>query len=343
MFIIEKLKPIWLILIFGIIISNFMLYQTTMGAAILPEQSQYVVLGSMLDLIIILPLSIMLYRNNFSVKTTIVLAALGCIAARFLIPTSLLEPYEAITWIGIIIEGFIFLFELLLIITFVRYMPKIIKEVKQSQLPVLFSFAQSLARYVKNNLIIQIICAELLMFYYALASWRSPMPNGITMYKKSNFIALQVMLIHAIIVETLGVHYWLHDKAPLLSIILLVLNIYSILFFLGDMQALRLNPIYATNNSIYISLGLMKRTEINYTNIEAIIEEPEILQKKLSKNTVDFIIRDFEKVYPDIILKMKKPQKVTLFMGREKEFDFVAIKSDHPEQLKQLIEVNTMK
>ena len=200
-----------------------------------------------------------------------------------------------------------------------------------------------MARYVKYNLIIQIIRAELLVFYYAISSWRSPIPNGITVYKKSSFIALQVMLIHAIIVTTLRIHYWLHDKAPLLSIILLVLNIYSLLFFLGDMQALRLNPIYATNNSIYISLGLMKRTEIHYTNIEAIIDEPEILQKKLSKNTVDFMIRDFEKVYPDIILKMKKPQKVTLFMGREKEFDFVAIRSDYPEQLKQLIEVNTMK
>lgn len=320
-----------------------MLYQTTMGAAILPEQSQNVVIGSMLDLIVLLPLSVMLYRNKFSVKTTVVIAALGCIATRFLIPTSLLEPYEAITWIGLIIEGIIFLFELLLIITFVRYMPKIIKEVKESQLPVLFSFAQSLARYVKNNQIIRMICAELLVFYYAIASWKSPLPNGITVYKKSNFIAFQVMMIHAIIVETLGVHYWLHDKAPLLSIILLVLNIYSIFFFLGDLQALRLNPIYATNNSIYISLGLIKRTEINYTSIEAIIEEPEILQKKLSKNTADFVIRDFEKVYPDIILKMKKPQKVTLFMGIEKEFDFVAIKSDHPEQLKQLIEVNTMK
>lgn len=340
MLIIEKLKPIWLILIFGIIISNFMLYQTTMGATILPEQSQYVVLGSLIDFTILLPLSIMLYRKKFTVKTSIVLAALGCIAVRFLIPTSLLEPYEAVTWIGITIEAAIFAFELLLIITFVRYMPKIIKEVKQSQLPVLFSFAQSLARYVKDNLIIRIICSELLMVYYAVASWRVPMPTGVTMYKKSNFIAFQVMMIHAIIVETLGVHYWLHEKALLLSILLLVLNIYSIIYFLADLQALRLNPIYTTNKSIYISLGLMKRAEISYTNIEAIIEEPEILQKKLSKNTADFVIRDFEKVYPDIILKMKNPQKVTLFMGLEKEFDFIAIKSDNPDELKQLIQVN---
>lgn len=317
-----------------------MLYQTSVGALILPEssQSQYVVLGSLLDFIILLPLSIMLYRNQFTVKSSIILAALGCILIRFLIPPTLLQPYETITWIGIIIEGCILGFELLLIITFVRYMPKIIKDVKQSQLPVLFSFSHSVARYVQNIQLIKILCSELLMFYYAIASWRTPAPIGITMYKKSSFIAFQVMMIHAVVIETLGVHYWLHAKAPLLSIILLVLNIYTVLFFLADLQALRLNPIHVTNESIYVSFGLMKRAEINFTNIEDIIEDPKILQNKLPKNTADFIARDFEEVYPDLLLKMKNPQKVTLFMGMEKEFDFIAIKSDAPNELKQLLQ-----
>jgi hypothetical protein len=337
MFSIQKLKPLWLFLIIGILTSNYMLYQTSVGAQILPETSQYVVLGSLLDFIIFLPLSIMLYRNQFTVKSSIILAALGCILIRFLIPPTLLLPYETITWVGIVIEGCIIGFELLLIITFVRYMPKIIKEVKQSQLPALFSFSHSVARYVQNNQIIKMLCSELLMFYYAVASWKTPAPTGITMYKKSSFIAFQVMMIHAIVIETLGVHYWLHAKAPLLSIILLVINIYTVLFLLADLQALRLNPVHVTNEAMYISLGLMKRAEINFANIEAIIEDPEILQKKLSKNTAEFIARDFEEVYPDLLLKMKKPQKMTLFMGMEKEYDFIAIKSDAPAELKQRI------
>lgn len=339
---IQKLKPLWLFLILGILISNYTLYNTSFGEQILPEpsQSQYVVLGSLLDFIVLLPLSIMLYRNQFSVRQSIILAALGCILIRFLIPPTLLQPFESITWIGILIEVCIFSFELLLIVTLVRYMPKIIKEVKQSQPPVLFSFSHAVAHYVQNNQLIKILCSELLMFYYAILSWRKPVPTGITMHKKSSYIAFQVMMIHAIVIETIGLHYWLHAKSPLLSIILLVINIYTVLFFLADLQALRLNPLYITNETLYVSLGIMKRTEIKFANIEAIIEDPQILQKKSSKNTAEFIARDFEEVYPDFILKMKNPQKVTHIMGFEKEFDYIAIKSDDPVEMKKHIQSN---
>lgn len=342
LYVIEKLKPIWLLLIVLLVSSNFLLYQTAIGSTILPEDTQYVVLGSLLDFILFLPLFIMLYRKKFSVKSCVLLAAFGCILIRFLIPPTMLEPYVTVTWTGLLVEGCIIVFELYLIITFVRYMPTIVRETKRSKLPMLYSFSNAVTEYVRSNPIIQMICSELLMFYYAIGSWKRVAPSGITMYKKSSFIAFQVMMIHAIVVETLGVHYWLHAKAPIVSILLLVLNVYSILFFLADLQALRLNPIHFTNESFFISLGLMKRAKIDYTNIESLIEDPEILQRKLSKNTIDFVIRDFEKVYPDIILKMKSPQKVSLFMGIEKEYEFVAIKCDTPLELKKQIQTFMM-
>ena len=95
MYVIEKLKPLWALLILLLLISNFMLYQTSTGATILPEDTQYVVLGSMLDFILILPLFIMLYRKKFSIKSSILFASLGCILIRFIIPSSMLEPYES--------------------------------------------------------------------------------------------------------------------------------------------------------------------------------------------------------------------------------------------------------
>lgn len=342
LYVIGKFKPIWLILIIFLLSSNFLLYQTAVGSTILPEDTQYVVLGSLLDFILFLPLFIMLYRKKFSIKSCVVFAAFGCILIRFLIPATMLEPYVTVTWIGLLVEGCIIVFELFLIITFVRFMPTIVKETKQSKLPLLFSLSNAVNNHVRHNPILQMICSELLMFYYAMGSWKRIAPDGITLYKKSSFIAFQIMMIHAIVVETLGVHYWLHAKAPIASILLLLLNMYSIIFFLADLQALRLNPIHRTNESFYISLGLMKRAKIDYANIEAIIEDPEILQKKLSKTTVDFVIRDFEKVYPDLILKMKSPQKVALFMGIEKEYEFVAIKSDAPLELKEQIQTFMM-
>ena len=337
---IEKAKPIWLLMLVGIFTGNFLLYQTSFGLTIMPEETQYVVLGSLLDLVILAPLFTMLYLNKFTLKTTIALSALGCVLLRFLIPSSLLEPFETITWIGILAEGSLVLLELLLIVAFVRYMPKITADVKKSPLPVVFSFSQAVDRYVRTHPIIQVVCSESLMFYYAFASWKKAPRSGITLYKKSSYIALQIMMIHAIVIETIGIHYWLHDKAPILSIILLLLNIYSVIFFLADIQALRLNPIHSDKDAVYLSLGLMKRAQIDCSNVESIIEDASFLEQKLSKDTIDFAVRDFEKVYPDFILKMKTPQKVVLFMGIEKEYNFVAIKSDSPSELKELFKEN---
>ncbi|MGG2092667.1 beta-carotene 15,15'-monooxygenase [Bacillus sp. S13(2024)] len=337
MYVIKRGKYIWLLLLFAILCSNYMLYHTHIGNNLLPPETNIVVLGSLLDLIIMLPLFFMLYSKKFSVKTAIILSATGCILARFLIPNQFLEPFTAITWAGIVVEAALIIFEVILIVTFVRYMPKIIRKVKMSTLPVIFSFPHAVDEYIKKNSIIHVICSEAMMFYYAFFSWKKTPLTGITLYKNSSYIAFQIMMIHAIVIETLGFHWWLHDKSMVISIILLVLNIYSIIFFLADIQAIRLNPIYINNGSMFLSLGLLKRTEIQFENIECMIENSAILESKLSKDTIDFIVRDFEKVYPHMILKMKKPVKVTLFMGIQKEYSQIAIRSDNPAQLKEII------
>ncbi|WP_433956729.1 beta-carotene 15,15'-monooxygenase [Cytobacillus horneckiae] len=335
--VIEKGKYIWLLMFFAILLSNYMLYQTNIGNSLLPAKTNGVVLGSLIDLVIMLPLFFMLYRRKFTVKTAVFLCAAGCILAKFLIPNPLLEPYAVITWAGIAIEAAIILVELTLIVAFVRYMPKILQRVKLSALPLVFSFPKAIDEYVKKNPIIHIICSEMLMFYYAFLSWKRKPSEGITLYKNSSYIAFQVMLIHAIVIETLGIHWWLHDKSMIVSIILLVLNIYSVIFFVADIQAVRLNPLHINDKSMFLSLGLMKRVEIQFENIESINEDPVTLKEKLSNDTIDFMARDLEKVYPDYILKMKQPVKVTLFMGIQKEYSNIAIRTDNSLQLKDIL------
>ncbi|WHY58594.1 beta-carotene 15,15'-monooxygenase [Peribacillus simplex] len=337
MVLIKKGKSVWLLMIGLILCSNFAIYNTNVGNGILPAETNGIVLGSLLDLVILLPILFMLYKRKFTIKMGILLSATGCFLARFLIPNDLLEPFAAVTWAGIAIEAALIVFEVLLIVTFVRYLPKIVGKVSSSNLPVIFSFPQAVNLYVKKNPIIHMICSEALMLYYAFFSWKKTPPPGMTLYKNSSYIAFQIMMIHAIVIETLGIHLWLHEKSTILSLILLVLNIYSVVYFLADIQTTRLNPLYMNDQTMFISLGLLKRAEIQFENIELIIEDPEILEKKIPKDTIDFIVHDFAKVYPDMILYIKKPVKVTLFMGIQKEYSKIAIRSDSPSELKHVI------
>lgn len=337
MYVIERGKYVWLFMLVVVLCSNYMLYNTNIGNNLLPPETNAVVLGSLLDLVIMSPFFFMMYSKKFSVKTAIILSAVGCIIARLLIPNHLLEPFAVFIWAGIAVEAALIIFEFILIVSLVRYMPKIVRRVKMSGLPLVFSFPHIIDEYVKKNPMIHMICSEAMMFYYAFFSWKKTPPTGITLYKSSSYIAFQMMMIHAIVIETLGFHWWLHDKSIVISIILLVLNIYSVIFFLADIQAIRLNPIYINKESMFLSLGLLKRIEIQFENIECIIEDSAVLEGKLSKDTIDFIARDFAKVYPDMILKMKKPVSATLFMGIQREYSKIAIRSDNPTQLKKMI------
>lgn len=88
---------------------------------------------------------------------------------------------------------------------------------------------------------------------------------------------------------------------------------------------------------MYVSLGLMKRMEIRWENIDEIIEDRSTLEQKLSKNTIDFVARDFEQAYPDVIIKLKHPQEATLLMGMKKSYEQVAIRVDEPERFKEVL------
>ncbi|EON72033.1 hypothetical protein [Lysinibacillus sphaericus] len=333
----KKRQNIWLAFLLVVLASNYTLYNTGLGMSILPAESNGVVIGSLIDFLIVIPVLFMLYKRKFSVKQVIILAATGCIVARFIIPLEHLQPFVAVTWVGFAIEGTIILFEILLVASLVRYMPKILTDVRGSVLPDLFSFPKAVERHTSKQPIIQMLCTDFLVLYYACASWKRTARTGLTLHKNSSYIAFQMMLIHAIVIETIGIHWWLHEKSMILSILLLLVNVYSVVYFIADVQAVRLNPVYATHDKLYLSLGLMKRTEFNFENIEELVEDKELLQGKLSKDTIDFIARDFGEAYPQFILKMKEPIDVTFMLGITKKYTKVAIKADQVHEFREML------
>jgi hypothetical protein len=329
-----------LILLLFVLTANYSLYHTAFGNLALPENTNIMVVASMLDLALIAPVLLLAWKRKLNWKNLIFGIAGGLVLVRFLIPMEYLAPFEAITWVGFAVEGGIILLEILVVVSLFKYMPSIIRSVKESSLPVLYSFSTEVEKQIKSYPIIRVLCSEMLMFYYAFATWRKKPPvgqNTFTLHQKSSLIAFQIMLIHATVLEMVGLHWLFHDKSVLLSIIMLVLNVYTVIFFLGDIQVVRHNPLVVSGDNIYVSLGLMKRMKINMSDIEEIIYAPEQLKQKLSKDTIEFMARDFEEVHPDVILKLKQPREATLIMGMKKQYSQVAIRVDDPIRFKQVL------
>ena len=336
----NSVSLLFLSLLLLVLSSNYLLYHSPFEIHSSSSNFNGLVLGSILDLSLIAPLLFLAWQRKFGWKYFIVLMATGLIAARFIIPIEYLSSFKAVMWLGIGVESLLILFEISLLFMLAKNLPDMIEKVKASSLPLLFSFSYVINKKFPKKPIIQIICSEMMMFYYAFGTWKkqpNSETNTFTIYKRSSLITFQIMIIHAVVIETLGIHWFLHSKSVILSLILLILNIYSIIFFLGDIQALRFNPLRIEHNRIYLSLGLAKRMEIQLNDIEELIVDTEVLEQKTSKTTIEFIARDFEKVYPDIILKLKFPVEATLFMGIKRKYKQVAIRLDNPQDFKKIL------
>lgn len=332
------------VLLLLVLATNFTLYHTSFGNTILPKNTIYIVLGSMIDLTLVVPILFITWLRKWNWKNIVIAMAGGLIVVRFLIPMEYLAPFAKVTWVGFGIEAGLIVAESFVLISLFIYLPRIIRTVNQNSSPVIFAFPHAVEKHVKDAPIIKIICSELLMFYYAFASWKKKPridDQQFTLHQKTSLIALQAMMIHAIVLESIGIHWWLHGKFFILSIILLIGNIYSVILLIADIQAVRLNPLKITKDRMYVSLGLMKRMEIKWNDIEELIEDNDVLKQKLATDTIEFIARDFETVYPDVILKLKRPVDATFLLGLRKKYTKVAIRVDDPnkfiETLKQKI------
>lgn len=124
----------------------------------------------------------------------------------------------------------------------------------------------------------------------------------------------------------------------ILPIVLLVLNVYSVIYFIAEIQTVRLNPLAMKDDRIQISLGLGRRMEIPYDAIERIewFEDAEQCNLK-EAGLIEFIAKDMEGK-PNCILHFRRPLQANLFMGKEKEFRTAAIRLDEPKNFRHALE-----
>lgn len=317
-----------------VLITNVLLYQPPVQHTLSIEIKSEVVVGSLIDLVIIAPL-LSYFVFKLSIKQTIGLMAAGLILARFLIPAEFFAPYKGILYAGIAAEGLLVAAELVLVFCVLRKIPHIRREMNNHS--ALYSLLPAVEKTATKNKLVLLLVSEFLLFYYAFCTWRKKTPahkGSVTIHKKTSAIAMNIMMIHAVVIETIGIHWWLHEKSMVLSIILLVLNIYSIIFFLAEIQVIRLHPVEVKEGQLYAAQGLTRRIIVPLSMIKEVKwgAEPD-------KQALEFMLREFEPVEAQVVIILHEPIEATMFMGRKKRVSELAFRVDEPEKLKYLLEV----
>ncbi|MFI8575618.1 hypothetical protein ACIGEL_07880 [Rossellomorea aquimaris] len=327
----------WAIALLGVVLlSNLLLYQPLVQRFLSIELESGVVIGSLLDLMIISP-ALAYAAFKLSKKQVVGLMVFGLVLARFIIPEELFEPFTILLYSGIGVEVLFLAAELGLIFLAIRKFPEIRSAMKSFEVGPIFSFLPAVEKKVTSHILIRMLSSEVLMVYYALFSWRrkpTVHDGAVTMHHKTSAVAMNIMLIHAVVIETIGIHWWLHSKLPILSFILLILNVYTVLLFIAEIQITRLHPLEVKNGHLYVTQGLMQRTDFPLNQIEKIE-----WGKERGNEALVFMHKDFEEIHPQVVLFLKEPVEATMFMGRKQLISEVALRVDEPEKLKVLLEI----
>ncbi|PES38930.1 hypothetical protein [Bacillus thuringiensis] len=316
----RRRKGIWIGLVSLIMLSNYLLY----ALPIVPAAPKEVVLGSLLDCMFVIPIITYFFiiRKRYSLTYIVPVVIAGYIFARFIIPSDYLQDFSYVSYIIVAGEIAFVCLELFLLYKIVRKLPTIIKKYKEYKSEYSsFSYAIDAAfdATMKRNKLIDIIVTKCKLIYYAFLSWREKVPEGEYVYsyhKKTGAIGVYIMIIHATLIESIGFHYLLHQWNPVIAWILLILNVYAMIYFIAEIQAMRKNPLIVTEEQVIIQIGLGKKIVIPFTQIDNIaFYKDELLTAKEGKQVLDATVMEFIKEPATFEITLKEPVKAQLLYG----------------------------
>ncbi|TCJ82112.1 UNVERIFIED_ORG: hypothetical protein EDC93_103291 [Bacillus cereus] len=336
----RRRKGIWFGLISFILLSNYLLY----ALPIVPGAPKEVVLGSLLDCMFVVPVVTYFFiiRKRYSLTYIIPVVIAGYIFARFIIPNDYFQVFSYVSYIIVAGEIAFVCLELFLLYKIVRMLPNIIKkykEYKRECSPFSYAIDAAFDATMERNKLVDIIVTECKLIYYAFLSWRATVPEGESVYtyhKKTGAIGVYIMIIHATLIESIGFHYLLHQWNPVVAWILLVLNVYGMVYCLAEIQAMRKNPIIITEEQIIIQIGLGKKIVIPFTQIDKIsFYKGEYLKKE--KEVLDATVMEFIKEPPTFEITLKEPVKARLLYGFSKTVSRVHLNVDEERKFYDMV------
>jgi hypothetical protein len=321
-----------------ILATNYFLYRTTMFGPV-PEGA---VIGSLLDLLIILPLLtyFLIIRKRYSLKYMGIVILAGFAAAYFIVPQQHLSQYSFLPYLLIASEGAFLLFELYIAFTVITKLPKLIQEYKtlsRRNSFFLFNIRKAVETNLSDNHAANILVTEFSIFHYSLFSWKKKVQidhgQAFTYHKKTSVNAVYIMIIHAIAIESIGLHYFLHNWNPIVSYILLLLNVYGILFMMAELQATRLTPFLLTEDHLLLQTGFSKTMYLSLENIKDIkhYDGPEKFSRKEQAELFDARVPDLIQEKPMFEILLHEPQHVHLLYGFKRKVNRIVLNVDEPD------------
>lgn len=165
----------------------------------------------------------------------------------------------------------------------------------------------------------------LLIYYGVFGSFRRTPPARphTFSYHRSQDTTVSLALMLIIALEVVPLHVLVHSWSGVGAWLLTGASLYTLLWLLGDLQALRLKPITLTPTRLRLYTGLRWQAEVTLDNIAAVTTaEPRAACINLS----------ISRSKPQLYLLLKRPASVFGVFGRRTEVTCIGVCVDEPER-----------
>jgi hypothetical protein len=163
---------------------------------------------------------------------------------------------------------------------------------------------------------------ELRMIYYAIFCWGRKAPAGFTIYKRSGWGSIVAVIMLLIAGESVALHLFIQQWSPIVAWIITALDIYGVLWLLGDYNAIRLHPITIEDGVLRIRHGFRWSVDVPLTNIASVERVSGPWQKR--RDTMNLAMLDD----PELLIRLREPQKAAFIMGMQREINAIAMLPD---------------
>ena len=183
------------------------------------------------------------------------------------------------------------------------------------------------------------VAMEVTIVYYSLFAWRTPAPESdetITLHKESGWGSILACILVLLIAESIGLHLALQlwFRTGFVWTVT-ALDLYGILWLLGDYHALRLRPSIASSDTFHIRHGLRWSLDVPLSNVASIDRVAREEEWKGKKNILKLTMFD----EPRYLLRLREPQTANGIAGITKTIDAIALRPDDDERFRRLLGV----
>lgn len=184
--------------------------------------------------------------------------------------------------------------------------------------------------------VLRLALTEMFLIYYGIfGSFRrtpkaSPERPDIFSYHRSQDTGMSLALMLILTLEAVPVHFLVHQWSNIAAWVLTGLSLYTLLWLLGDLQALRLKPAKLTATHLHLYTGLRQQATIPLEDIADITPaEPTV-----PAGCTQFSLSEPAQLY----LYLKRPAPVFGLFGKRTDVSCIGVYVDDPERFQICIQ-----